>query len=344
MKRSLKGKEFLLFILLIIISSCNKEDHNNEPQIDDQTFTIEENAPNQSFVGKVIATDSKNQTLTYSIISGNFHNTFGINSWDGEIFVNDSSYLDFETIQSFNLEVKVTDDGENLLSSTANITIHLSDMTIPMKGMVAYYPFNGDINDKTDNNYDGESYGTVLTQDRYGKPNSAIYFDGINDFIDLSIFANTFKSEISNLSISFHVSFSGTINSQYQTILSLGDKGEDIYTNVHEIELENNQIQVETETGQGFNHEYRMDDPPIDNKWMHYVFIFNGNMISFFKDGKLITKCAYTPAESKSNKFYIGGFGCKSNTQNCFFNGKLDDIVIYNRILTESEIQILNIE
>ena len=45
-------------------------------------------------------------------------------------------------------------------------------------GLVAYYPFNGDVKDYSGNGNDGELHGAVLTNDRFGNPNSAYYFDG----------------------------------------------------------------------------------------------------------------------------------------------------------------------
>lgn len=62
------------------------------------------------------------------------------------------------------------------------------------------YPFNGDVNDISGNNNDGIPYGVTYGPDRFGNPDSAIYFDGINDYVD---FPN-----LSNLKPNLPVSFS----------------------------------------------------------------------------------------------------------------------------------------
>ncbi|UCF64882.1 MAG: laminin G, partial [bacterium] len=49
--------------------------------------------------------------------------------------------------------------------------------------LVAYYPFSGNANDASGNNHHGTVSGAVLVQDRLGNPNSAYYFDGVNDYI-----------------------------------------------------------------------------------------------------------------------------------------------------------------
>jgi len=45
------------------------------------------------------------------------------------------------------------------------------------KGLVAYYPFNGNANDESENGNNGTVNGATLTSDRFGIPNSAYRFD-----------------------------------------------------------------------------------------------------------------------------------------------------------------------
>jgi len=53
-------------------------------------------------------------------------------------------------------------------------------------GLVAYYPFNGDADDYSGNNYHGSVAGASLTSDRFNKSNRAYDFDGIDDRILIS--------------------------------------------------------------------------------------------------------------------------------------------------------------
>jgi len=54
---------------------------------------------------------------------------------------------------------------------------------IVTNGLVACYPFNGNANDESGNGNNGTVNGATLTADRFGKPNTAYLFDGINDYI-----------------------------------------------------------------------------------------------------------------------------------------------------------------
>jgi hypothetical protein len=53
---------------------------------------------------------------------------------------------------------------------------------IPRDGLIVYYPFNNDFNDKSGNNFNGKVNEAVLT----GAKNKACFFDGINDYIEVS--------------------------------------------------------------------------------------------------------------------------------------------------------------
>ncbi len=118
----------------VTISLTNMDDPgvNERPEAQDATFTLTENSPNNTTVGTVSATDiDAGDTLTYSITAGNSNPDgdsnlgFAIDSATGEITVNDSDDLDFESTPTFNLFVTVMDSGG--LFDTAAINVNLSD-------------------------------------------------------------------------------------------------------------------------------------------------------------------------------------------------------------------------
>ena len=55
------------------------------------------------------------------------------------------------------------------------------------EGLVANYTFSGNANDGTSNANNGIVRGATLTADRFGEENSAYYFDGSNDFIEVPL-------------------------------------------------------------------------------------------------------------------------------------------------------------
>ena len=58
-----------------------------------------------------------------------------------------------------------------------------SQAAVPLDGLVAYYPFNGNANDVSGNGNNGVVFGATLTSDRFGIADSAYYFGGNGHYI-----------------------------------------------------------------------------------------------------------------------------------------------------------------
>ncbi|MEQ9409865.1 MAG: SdrD B-like domain-containing protein [Fuerstiella sp.] len=97
--------------------------NNVAPAASDAAFDLVENSSNGTVVGSMAATDPGEETLTWSIASGNESGAFAIDPATGVITVADSTQLDFETTPVFELEVTVTDDDR--AADTADVTINL---------------------------------------------------------------------------------------------------------------------------------------------------------------------------------------------------------------------------
>lgn len=99
---------------------------DDAPQLDDATFSLDENSPINSSVGTVTASDPDvGDSIGFAIISGNALGAFSIDG-SGQILVADDVPLDFETDPVFVLTVEGTDTGG--LTDTATVTINLNDL------------------------------------------------------------------------------------------------------------------------------------------------------------------------------------------------------------------------
>lgn len=98
---------------------------NDAPIVVDQAFAIDENSPNGTVVGTVVASDiDAGQTLSFSLTG----TAFAIDGL-GVITVADVNELDFETTATFALTVTVTDDGGPIANDTAAIDINLNGVS-----------------------------------------------------------------------------------------------------------------------------------------------------------------------------------------------------------------------
>jgi parallel beta-helix repeat protein len=160
--------------------SINVTDINENPVCQPQYFTVEENAPVQTIVGTVIANEPDfNQTLTYSIVSGNQNNAFSINSNDGLLTVNNSSELNFEENHEYKLTIVVQDNGDGNLTTFTTVIISLVDMNEPPTIVNQVFSV-------IENSPTGTEIGKVVASDPDGQQVSYTVVSG-NEFNTFSI-------------------------------------------------------------------------------------------------------------------------------------------------------------
>ncbi|MGD1947168.1 MAG: cadherin domain-containing protein [Croceivirga sp.] len=130
-KKSILHEHALSFFTLLTVLSCSKDDsggtppepQNNVPEIQAQSFNASETINDISVIGKVVATDSDGDDLTFSIKT-NSGDLFEITN-DGDISLASGKSLDYETETTHTLSIDVT-DGEDL--ANANVTINVVDV------------------------------------------------------------------------------------------------------------------------------------------------------------------------------------------------------------------------
>jgi len=176
---------WLFILLLFLLTSCEKNE--NDPEIADQEFYIDENSGRGTIIGAVQADDpDQGQELDYTIVEGNSKSVFFLDSKTGILSVNDSSQLDFEKTPKFDLVVVVSDDhSQNPLESSAQITVFLNNLN-------EYPPvLENHVFRVEEDCHDGMLLGTIQATDKdpgqtisykieSGNDNQAIFLDSLS--------------------------------------------------------------------------------------------------------------------------------------------------------------------
>ncbi|WP_396144497.1 LamG-like jellyroll fold domain-containing protein [Flavobacterium sp.] len=202
-------------------------------------------------------------------------------------------------------------------------------------GLMGYWPFCGNANDDSGNGNNGTVNGATLTTDRFGNTNSAYNFDGVNDYI----------------------------STNYSGILGTNSRSISFWYNSN-----SNNIEETVFTGYGENNcgagfactLFPLNKPAVDNtcSWIKSVNSTTINSWNLYtitytsSDGSDLTNCkiyinGVLQSTSQNSTLYnintINGINMVFGSSilfypNQFFNGKLDDIGIWNRALTQQEI------
>jgi len=190
---------------------------------------------------------------------------------------------------------------------------------VPTDGLVGWWPFNGNADDESVNTNNGTVNGATLTQDRFFNENSAYQFDGLDDNI----------SVIRNYQNSFAVSlwFSPISTPGYNPLIEAFDSN-------WEIQLKDNTIDYIGFTVSGAQ-EYISSITAQVNDWQHLVCAYENDSAFIYYNGVITDEFSVLPLLNTDGTF---NFGSSLSGIAQFFNGKLDDIGIWNRALNECEI------
>jgi hypothetical protein len=204
-------------------------------------------------------------------------------------------------------------------------------------GLIAYYPFNGNVNDESGNGNHGTNHGAILTTDRKGNANSAYVFDGIANYISVSndvylcptsamtLSAWVYADDLNNR----HVVVDKRINfnqSPWDSYILCADVATSSQCWMCSLSTNSNQLTVKSPT------------TTVANTWYHLVLLYDGSKESLYVNGELKNTITKSGTISYSDmSLFIGTTALNDN----FMKGKIDDIRIYDRALSILEIQAL---
>jgi hypothetical protein len=202
---------------------------------------------------------------------------------------------------------------------------------VPTNGLVGWWPFNGNANDESGNGNNGIVNGAILSSDRFENPNSAYSFNGISSFIE-----STNINLINNLTISCWVKPRGNNGSL------VSKSRDDIGSSGYEFIYNNSNRGLYGHVGWSGIDANNIFPSPIrslrTNIWNHCTITVDNLTARIYLDGNLIhTKNNVNRLSQNQHKILFG----KSVWGGNLFDGLLDDIRIYSRALTQSEITYL---
>jgi hypothetical protein len=136
-------------------------------------------------------------------------------------------------------------------------------------------------------------------------------------------------SNIDSFTISIRYQWLSKVNTP-QSLLALGDAGQEIQNNDMRLQLESDDITIITQTGSGDTHVTSLSPSPETHVWHNMVVVFEDGIASVYLDGSHVDDRAYTTPETMSDDLLIGNNACCGHQ----FVGMIDDLAIYSESLS----------
>ena len=210
---------------------------------------------------------------------------------------------------------------------------------VPTNGLVGYWPFNGNANDESGNGNNGTVNGATLTTDRFGNANSAYSFDGVNDWIEVS--NSPGLTLTGDVTLSAWVKTNGSNGQNYQTIIS---KRETYWTweymmslSYHSGIIHENKMLTSRALGAGNQEQAWTELNYLPAVWEFWTVAYSQGQVRLYKNGVLDHVETFSMIPNPQNCPLLFGRNTLADNSEQFF-GSIDDISIYNRVLTPQEI------
>lgn len=301
------------------------------PVFADNLYPVSESSPNGWAIATLVATDADvTHTLTYTVLSGNETGAFALNAGTGSLTVANAALLNATTTPWYYLTVRATDNGTPALSDTAVITIQVA-----ASSLVAQYTFNDSANPGRD--VLGGYNATLVNGPDWnaaGRLGGAIFMDGANDYLATTNMRAKFTNSVS-IGAWFYATAGGVIIDESGTTVPNNGVWRDSQIEI----LNSGQVKVRV-----WNLGSVSLGVTTLNAWHHALVRYNGatSTLDGFLDGVEAATDVVGAKQWPAALYYL--FGATDGTNlgdGTYFNGKLDDVRIYNRALTNAEAQAL---
>ena len=228
--------------------------------------------------------------------------------------------------QAGNYAVLVTNAYGSILSSNAVLMVNPHPPCAPVPtGLVGWWPGEGDANDVL-----GLNNGTLMNGVGFapGEVGQAFSLDGVSSYVSIPD-SPSLHSLTSSLTIEAWIRVNQFPNGGWTAIVTKGDSSWRLhrYGNTSRLAFDTD----------GLGAELVSNGSMDDGQWHHVAAVYDGTHKYLYVDGALDASCSATGFIHQNS--YPVCIGENAEAPGRIWNGLIDEVSIYNRALTASEIQ-----
>lgn len=241
---------------------------------------------------------------------------------------------DIDDVRLYNRALTQAEVQQQYQSYDSQINLNTSPSAVQNNinaGLTGSWPFNGNAKDTTPFGRNGTLFGnTTLAANRYGEASRAYAFDGSGDYIDMGSGTLSGSNDFSMaawVKSTQLTAYSGAIASG----VSAGAQSAYIGT------VAGAQVGTSNSLGGGFYGFNIGSGLGVINQWAHVALTYGSGSVKLYINGTLTNTATYTPSLSPG-VLRVGRIGTDTIYD---FKGSIDDVRLYNRVLSAVEVQAL---
>lgn len=231
---------------------------------------------------------------------------------------------------------------ENTISVNVLVTVVAAPVDSLKIGLIAYYPFNNSTADSSGNKFNGTAHDLTATTNRFGTANSAYYFNGTSSYV--SVPDNyVLRLGTSDITLSAWIKLDRYGPTYGENILTKHYTGNDRGWAWGITGYSVNPLGVIT-YGPGGGSAYGRGLTVVDTtKWHLVTTVYDRTQqqVSLYVDGVIdnVVGGIRSPNAAIDAEMCIGRDNPGVSQDGYFVQGALDEIRIYNRILSGAEVK-----
>lgn len=219
-------------------------------------------------------------------------------------------------------------------------------------GLVAHWDFNGNVNDQSGNGLNGNAFNITYTNGSGGSPNTAAVFNGASSYV-FAPYKSVLNSSTYTICATVKVNAFNTNACQESVIMATGmfpatggislTTGDNPFDNDDCNNYDTSKNIFRCSAGSAYINPTTWQYTPTarTGRWYNIVGVFDGTNYKFYVDGilmKTAPKLSGGYSGNTNRPVYIGrNPSISSGVYAYWFNGEIDDLKIYNRVLSDSE-------
>jgi hypothetical protein len=213
----------------------------------------------------------------------------------------------------------------SLIGSSLFVSAQLS---VPQEGLIAFYELDGNAEDSWSNELHGYMEYTEPTMDRFGQDGYALYFNGESSYVNTN---HSFDFNTMSVSAWFKSEDSSGTGEEAKVVLT--QDSVELTEGLYRIDFTDGDLQLWA----GGNAYVYSEDATL-NEWIHVVLVRSGPQVFYYINGEPVGTGMSNDYASgiHPNTDLVIGIGRSLFYQ--YYRGAIDDVAIYNRKLTNSEI------